>query len=189
MHDTGRRVLIDTLMSKIEFHRIINYQYEVEELLQQEDPNMINFIESSLQETPTTEKIISLDMPPQATFVTFRSSSSRLDQEEVQYLVTESIKKKELIPILAGEDKVVNTKVNVRIMDIRWMLRGGIGFLDFVTILSNYRRDKLFRTDLLRSLTHEYWIIYQRQIILRALLPWIVFSFMSILYFSNLSVG
>ena len=150
---------------------------------------MINFIESSLQETPTTEKIISLDMPPQATFVTFRSSSSRLDQEEVQYLVTESIKKKELIPILAGEDKVVNTKVNVRIMDIRWMLRGGIGFLDFVTILSNYRRDKLFRTDLLRSLTHEYWIIYQRQIILRALLPWIVFSFMSILYFSNLSVG
>ena len=84
MHDTGRRVLIDTLMGKIEFHRIINYQQEVEELLQQEDPNMIKFIESSLQETPSTDKIISLDMPPSATFVTFRSPSSRLDQEEVQ---------------------------------------------------------------------------------------------------------
>ena len=35
-------------MSKIQFHRVINVQEEMDELLQQEDPNMINFIESSL---------------------------------------------------------------------------------------------------------------------------------------------
>ena len=54
MHDSGRRVLIDTLMGKVEFHRIINYQEEIDELLQQEDPNMMKFIESSLQQNKST---------------------------------------------------------------------------------------------------------------------------------------
>ena len=72
-------------------------------------------------------------------------------------------------------------------MDIRWILRGGLGFLDFVSILQNYRRDRLFQTDLLRSLTHEYWVIYQRMIILRALIPWMIFSVLSIIYFANLN--
>ena len=54
MHDSGRRVLIDTLIGKVEFHRIINYQTEFDELLQQEDPNLMKFIESSMQQNKST---------------------------------------------------------------------------------------------------------------------------------------
>ena len=68
-------------------------------------------------------------------------------------------------------------------MDIRWLMRGGTGFLDFVSVLRNYKRDKLYQTDLLSSLTHEYWVVYQRKIIWRTLLPWITFSCISTIYF------
>ena len=125
-------------------------------------------------------------MPIDVGFVTFRSATSKLDQEEVQKLVNESIKEKELIPYEFGERQVVNTKVQVKILDIRWITRSGLGFLDFVTILANYKKDKLFTTDLLKSLTHEYWTIYQRKIILRILLPWMIYSMLSILYFTRL---
>ena len=56
------------------------------------------------------------------------------------------MKEKKLISILDRftEKKFVNTKVKVRVMDIRWVLRGNKGFLDFVSILKNYSRDKLF---------------------------------------------
>ena len=84
MHDLGLRVLIDTLMSKIQFYRIINEQEEMDELLQQEDPNMINFLESSLQQNESTQKIISIDMPSNTYVITFRTSSSTLEQEDVQ---------------------------------------------------------------------------------------------------------
>ena len=187
MHDTGRRVLIDKLMSKIPFHRIINYQEEVDELLQQEDPNLISFIESSLQENESTEKILSLDMPPSTYLITFRSSSTTLEQLEVQEAVDRSLKEKELAGAFdwCSDTKSVNTKVKVRFMDIRWLLRGGTTFLDFVTVLRNYKRDKLFQTDLLNSLTHEYWVVYQRKIIWRTLLPWIAFSCLSVVYFEH----
>ena len=51
MHDAGLRVLVDTIMSQIQFHRIITDQAEVGALLQKEDPNLMKFIESGLQET------------------------------------------------------------------------------------------------------------------------------------------
>ena len=128
-------------------------------------------------------------MPRDIAFVTFRSPTSKLDQEEVQKLVNESIKEKELIPYEFGEKQLVNTKVLVKIMDIRWITRSGLSFLDFVNILANYSKDKLFTTDLLKSLTHEYWTIYQRKIILRILIPWMIYSMLSILYFTRLQAG
>ena len=37
----------------------------------------------------------------------------------------------------------------------------------------------------MRSLTHEYWTIYQRKIILWALIPWILYSILSLIYFAE----
>ena len=36
----------------------------------------------------------------------------------------------------------------------------------------------------MRSLTHEYWTFYQRRIIYRALIPWILYSILSLIYFA-----
>ena len=59
----------------------------------------------------------------------------------------------------------VNKQVEVKIMDIQWLLRGSKSFLDFVPVLESSKLDKLFLTDFMRSLTHEYWTFYQRKII------------------------
>ena len=42
--------LVWTMRSQIQFYRIVYNQDEVDNLLQQEDPNMIKFLNSSLQE-------------------------------------------------------------------------------------------------------------------------------------------
>ena len=70
-------------------------------------------------------------------------------------------------------------------MDIRWLLRDGKNFLDFVPILEACKLDKLYQTDFMRSLTHEYWTNYQKKILYRALLPWMVWSVMSMYYFAT----
>ena len=57
--------------------------------------------------------------------------------------------------------------------------------MDFVPILGSYPFDKLYMTDFMRSLTHEYWTYYQKKIITRALLPWLAYSIMSFFYFAE----
>ena len=44
---------------------------------------------------------------------------------------------------------------------------------------------KLYQTDFMRSLTHEYWTFYQRKIIYRALIPWIIYSILGLIYFTE----
>ena len=43
-------------------------------------------------------------------------------------------------------------------MDIRWLLKGNDDFLKFVPILESCKLDKLYQTDFMKSLTHEYSI-------------------------------
>ena len=37
----------------------------------------------------------------------------------------------------------------------------------------------------MRSLTHEYWTFYQRKIIYKALIPWTLYSILSLIYFTE----
>lgn len=37
----------------------------------------------------------------------------------------------------------------------------------------------------MKALTHEYWTVYQRKIIYKALLPWIFYSVLSLIYFAE----
>ena len=79
----------------------------------------------------------------------------------------------------------VNKQVEVKIMEIQWLLRDSKNFLDFVPDLESSKLDKLFQTDFMRSLTHEYWTFYQRKIIYKALIPWILYSVLSLIYFAE----
>ena len=107
---------------------------------------MMKFIDSSLQETAPCQEIEALDLPFGMQIATFRHYASVLNPDQIQQAVNESIPKKELIPCL-GKQKTVNTKCLVRIMDIRWILRDGLGFLDFAPVLENFERNNLFQSD------------------------------------------
>ena len=103
---------------------------------------MIKFIESSFQVKESSQKIESLDLPANTYIVTFRSESATLNLKEIQDQVDESIPNKELISCCRRKTK--NTKIDMRILDIRWLLHNRQGFLDFAPVLETYERDNLF---------------------------------------------
>ena len=70
-------------------------------------------------------------------------------------------------------------------MDIQWILRDGKGFLDFVPILEEFERDNLFQSDFMQALAHEYWMGYLKKILVRAFIPWVIYSGLSLMYFSH----
>ena len=81
--------------------------------------------------------------------------------------------------------QLVNTPVKVKILDIRWLLRDGNTFLDFATIMDEFTYDSLYNTEFLRALTNEFWHIYKLPIVLRAFVPWILYSTLSMVYFAK----
>ena len=112
MDDFGLRSLSDTMMGYTMFQYLINHQTGVDRILQQEAPNLIKCIESSLMETETTCVIESLDMPNNTPIITFRSDLPTLNQEQIQSLALESVPNKALISVF-GDNKLVSTQVRV----------------------------------------------------------------------------
>ena len=80
MNDLGLRALADTLMGYIGFQNLNNYQEDVSRMLENEAPNLMKCIETSLQVTPTSALIESIDLPIHAQLITFRSDSATLNQ-------------------------------------------------------------------------------------------------------------
>ena len=144
---------------------------------------MIKFIESSFQGLEASQKIESLDLPINTYIVTFRSESATLNQKEIQEKVDESIPNKELISCYRQKPK--NTKIDMRIMDIRWLLHDRMGFLDFAPIFETYERDNLFQTKFMQALTNEYWMENLKKIIKSAFIPWVIYSALSLMYFAH----
>ena len=73
-------------------------------------------------------------------------------------------------------------------MNITWLLRGRDDFLKFVPILDSCKLDKLYQTDFMRSLTHEYWTQYQRQILYGPLISWALYSMLCLIYFAEVLI-
>ena len=63
MSDLGLRALADTLMGNCRFQNLNNYQSDVSCMLENEAPNLMKCIETSLEVTPTSEKVESIDLP------------------------------------------------------------------------------------------------------------------------------
>ena len=112
MDDKKLTTLSDTMMGFSQFLHLINYQTGVNRILQQEAPNLIKCIESSLMDTETTCVIESLDMPNNTQMITFRSDLPTLNQEQVQHLALESVPQKELFSLFSDK-KLVSTTVRV----------------------------------------------------------------------------
>ena len=78
--DLGLRALADVLMGNVKFQNLNNYQEDVRIMLENEAPNLMKCIETSLEVTPTSALIESIDLPIHAQLITFRSDSATLNQ-------------------------------------------------------------------------------------------------------------
>ena len=181
MNLMGHRVLVDTLLGLISFPRIINVQEEFKELLDVQDPNMIKFIESSLLENEYTQKFVRVNIPSTSGVITFRSDNGDLSQDELQKNVDQSIIQKKILNV--SSDDVAATKVRTYIIDLGWLLADTKGFLDLVPNLEQYKDDNLFQTEFIKSVTNEFWSQYQKSIIVKTLLPWLLYLVVSNVYF------
>ena len=93
---------------------------------------------------------------------------------------------KKLFNIPFGKQKkTVTQHVKVKIMDLGWMYRYGLTYLDFATCIADYKRDDLFRTVFVSSMADQYWYGFLRTILLRTMLPWVIYSSMSIFYLAK----
>ena len=94
-------------------------------MLKQNASNLITCIDTSLRETPATRLIESIQMPLKTQMITFRSDKTKLDQKSIEKHAMDSVNNKKLFSFIKYQvEKPVNTQVKVKIMDIRWLLRG-----------------------------------------------------------------
>ena len=66
-------------------------------MLDNEAPNLMKCIETSLEVTRTSALIESIDLPIHTQMITFRSDIATLNQEQIQNLALKSLPEKELI--------------------------------------------------------------------------------------------
>lgn len=81
MIDSNLKSLSDMMMLHFKFQSIVNEQKDVGLMLEQNASNMIKCIDTSLQETPFTRLVDSIQMPLKTQMITFRSISTTLNQK------------------------------------------------------------------------------------------------------------
>ena len=145
--------------------------------------SLIKHIDSSLQFTDVTDSIL---MPLKTSLITFRSDVGTLDKAEIQEKADLSLQDKKLIGFKCCQsEESEHTLVDVKIMDIRWLFKGGNDFLKFVPILETCKLDKLYQTEFMRSLTNEFWTKNQRLILCGPLVTWLMYSVACLIYFAE----
>ena len=83
MFDLDHKALSDTMVDYEQFEDLIDYQEDVATIMKQTAPNLINFIDSSLQVTKSSAEIDRIEMPISTQLITFRSNIATLQQESI----------------------------------------------------------------------------------------------------------
>ena len=56
--------------------------------------------------------------------------------------------------------------VTVKVLDIRWLVHDRKSFFDLTPFFKSQDNEKLYQSDFIKSLTHEYWGDYQVRVII-----------------------
>ena len=105
-------------------------------------------------------------MPRDTQLITFISDQGSLNQEQIQKEANASRKKKERFKSRKGKLVMVSKPVDVKVMDIRWLIKDKKAFFDLTPFLKQQDNEKLYQADFIKSLTFEYWGDYQFKVIL-----------------------
>ena len=63
--------------------------------------------------------------------------------------------------------------------------RGKVGFADFVVTLSKTPYESLYSTDFVKAMTDHFWQRYQKHLLLKCALPYLIYQLCTIYYTSE----
>lgn len=81
-------------------------------------------------------------------------------------------------------EKTYFKNVGVTTLRTDWIYNKGSNMDDLVIAMSN-ANDELFKTDLFNVLIGGFWETYYKQVFIFGFIPWIVYTVLTLYYFSN----
>ena len=121
-------------------------------LLKVLNSNSLELIQDSFITTPFTRKIVNTSWAPEATLITFRQRTSIITEEECDEVI-----KKKLISEGVEEKEFTKAQVEVRQLNLDWLLSDKKNFVNFVNILQTTSSEQIYDTELIGTLLDEFW--------------------------------
>ena len=150
------------------------------ELIKDLSANAIELIADSFVSTPFTKRIVNTAWhPDMESVVTMRLEKSLITQEAVDETITQILDNE----IGAKETERTKTQVEVRLLDLSWLLADRKTFVHFTTVLDCASHDQIYQTELLKTLLVEFWDENFTKILWRCLVPWLAYALCAMLFF------
>ena len=78
---------------------------------------------------------------------------------------------------------MTKTQVEIRLIDLSWLLADRKTFVHLTTALENASNDQIYTTELIKTLLVEFWEENFRKILRRCLLPWLAYAVCTMMFF------
>ena len=88
-----------------------------------------------------------------------------------------------------SEESFTKAQVEVRILDLSWMLRGKKDFVEFVKILGESGNEQIYTTELVNTLLDEFWMDNYYKILYRCMFPWMIYAVCALFFFASALKG
>ena len=123
--------------------------------------------------------IVNVPWGPEVPMITFRASDSLLTLEQCENQIQEILTKKFKI----NENEFTKAQVDVRLLDLSWLLADRKNFIHFVGTLKDASNDQIFTTELISTLLDNFWEENFSKILWKCLLPWTGYAFAIMWFF------
>lgn len=111
--------------------------------------------------------------------ITFRRPNSLLTQQECEDEIS-----KALVDQYGIEEKeMTKAQVDVRLLNLSWLLADRKNFINFVGTLDDAQNDQIFTTELINTLLDNFWEENFDKILMKCLLPWVAYAFCVMWFF------
>ena len=156
----------------------VQKQDQIKLLVKDDSPIAHEVIDQAFFQTKQSRSITKLYFKRNRfrSFETFRATTTLLDKHDIQAKISKG-KQKE------GDINFVRLKI----LSLRWLLQDDKWFGDLVSLFKEIGRENWFGNEVMQVLFQSYWPEIQRCIILRGLIPFIVY-FLSTFIFNYYSV-
>ena len=98
--------------------------------------------------------------------ITFTQSTSRISQKDIDKILSDKLKED------YEESDIQKQQVDVRILDISWMLKDRMNFVNFTETLNQASNDDIYETQFISALLMEFWDQNYSIIFWKCFIPW-----------------
>lgn len=150
-------------------------QEDFAELLCNLSSNALELINESFCSTTFTEKCLNSSWNGDQLsngIYTFRKNTSRVTQEEISDRIKTHLTNDCGIKL----KEVGKTQVEVHMLDLSWLLKGGKNFVNFTSQLGCSSSEMIYETEFILTLVNEFWWDNYYKILYRCLIPWFIYA-------------